>query len=116
LLPGLFVAWVAVYCLMYMNTESPADKSLTGMQARLAEKAGMQASLAKKASKETKISQDQNDLILVTKTRRHRMPKQQRSNIMKKRKVSTKTKRDAMTETVSKKVNMSGAKRSKRNG
>jgi hypothetical protein len=86
--------------------DGPTDESATGMQARL----------AKKACKETKISRDQNDWILVIKIRRHRMLRQQRSKVMKKRKVSTKTKRDAMTETVSKKVNMSGAKRSKRNG
>jgi DNA-binding SARP family transcriptional activator len=76
----------------------PADKSLTGVQARLAEEAGVQARLTKKASKETMISQDPNDWILVTKTRRQRMPKQQESKVMKIRKVSTKTKRDALTE------------------
>jgi hypothetical protein len=96
------VAWVAVCCSMYVSTKSPTDKIWTGVQARLAEEAGVQARLTEKASKEIKISQDQNDWILVTKTRRHRMPKQQESKVMKKRKVSAKAKRDAMTETVSK--------------
>jgi hypothetical protein len=81
----------------------------------IAKEAGMQARLTKKVNKETKISQDQNDWILVTKTRRHRMHKQE-SKVIKKMKVSTKTRRDAMTEIVSKRPTSWKLKDPKRNG
>jgi hypothetical protein len=58
----------------------------------------------------TEVVTENNDdgWILVTKTKRHKMPKDERSQVMKRNKGKSKTTRDAMTETKTKMVNVPG--------